>query len=346
MIKIDPIGLEGFSMIQASDLENSFNCVVAVSDNKSDSIPLIELRFEEFTSQNQQVDLTTKYAIANEKKFLYADIKYPAGAITVNIEKDKSQVALIHSLADFISNQYKNDIALYVSKCDSEDFYYHLKAICPQVLDIDLDAYSKATAKGAFYSLRALQQFLNSSKSIDHKHVVVRGVDDVGSEISKLVDRNKANLTVCDRDNEKINDLYASAYFGTCSLEEAHKVPSDIYVLCDKPDYLDKSITYELKALAVIGVSSCQLTSNKAGYTMHTKKVLYIPDYVAGAGGVVMIAKQLEGNKKSLEKELDKVFTRTLSLLNHSSKLRKPPFIVAEQHIQNKTKTKVAEKSQ
>ena len=79
---------------------------------------------------------------------------------------------------------------------------------------------------------------------------------------------------------------------------------------------------------------------------MHTKKVLYIPDYVAGVGGVVMIAKQLEGNKKSLEKELDKVFTRTLSLLNHSSKLRKPPFIVAEQQIQNKAKTKVAEKSQ
>ena len=100
MIKIDPIGLEGFSMIQASDLENSFNCVVAVSDKKSDSIPLVELRFEEFTSQNQQVDLTTKYAIANEKKFSYADIKYPAGVITVNIEKDKSQVALIHSLAD------------------------------------------------------------------------------------------------------------------------------------------------------------------------------------------------------------------------------------------------------
>ncbi len=346
MIKIDPIGLEGFSMIQASDLENSFNCVVAVSDKKSDSIPLVELRFEEFTSQNQQVDLTTKYAIANEKKFSYADIKYPAGVITVNIEKDKSQVALIHSLADFISNQYKNEVALYVSKCDSEDFYYHLKSICPQVLDVDLEAYSKATAKGAFYSLRALQQFLNSSKSIDHKHIVVRGLDNVGSEISRLVDRNKANLTVCDSDNEKINNLYASAYFGTCSLEEAHKVPSDVYILCDKQDYLDKSITYDLKALAVIGVSSCQLTSNKAGYNMHTKKVLYIPDYVAGVGGVVMIAKQLEGNKKSLEKELDKVFTRTLSLLNHSSKLRKPPFIVAEQQIQNKAKTKVAEKSQ
>jgi glutamate dehydrogenase/leucine dehydrogenase len=71
---------------------------------------------------------------------------------------------------------------------------------------------------------------------------------------------------------------------------------------------------------------------------MHTKKVLYIPDYVAGVGGVIMVAKQLEGNKKSLEKELDKIFTRTLSLLNHSSKLRKPPFVVAEQQLSEKQK--------
>ena len=346
MIKIDPIGLEGFSMNQVSDMENSFNCVVAISDKKSDVMPLVELKFEEFNSQNQQVDLTTKYAKANEKKFLYADIKHPCGTITVNVEKDKSQVSLINWLSKFINEQYKNDIALYVGNNISEDFYYHLKSVCPQVLDVDLDAYSKATAKGAFYSLRALQQFLNSSKSIQHKHIVVRGLDKVGSEVSKLVDKNQANLTVCDSDKEKINDLYASAYFGTCDMEESHKVPSDVYILCDRPDHLDRTVTQDLKALAVIGISDCQLTSNKAGYNMHTKKIVYVPDYVAGVGGLVMIAKQLEGNKKSLEKELDKIFTRTLFLLNYSLKLGKHPFIVAEQHIQNKTKTKVAEKSQ
>jgi len=41
-----------------------------------------------------------------------------------------------------------------------------------------------------------------------------------------------------------------------------------------------------------------------------------------------------------MEKDLDKIFTRTLSLLNHSNKLRKPPFIVAEQQLQEKQKIK------
>ena len=113
---------------------------------------------------------------------------------------------------------------------------------------------------------------------------------------------------------------------------------ADLLVVCDGKETLDKNSTQNINALAVVGVADCQLASNKAGYNMHTKRIIYVPDYVAGAGGVIMIAKQLEGNKKSLEKELDKVFTRTLSLLNHSSKLRKPPFVVAEQQIQEKQK--------
>ena len=75
----------------------------------------------------------------------------------------------------------------------------------------------------------------------------------------------------------------------------------DVYILCDRPDHLDRTVTQDLKALAVIGID-CPLTSNKAGYNMHTKKIVYVPDYVAGVGGLVMIAKQLEGNKKSFRK--------------------------------------------
>ncbi len=341
MIKIDPIGYENFSVSYISDEECGLESVIAISSNNKK--PLVEIKFESYTSKNQQVDVTTKYAKSIDKKFRYAGLNYDSGIITINIEAYKNKLSAISSFLEFVSNQYKDQIILYISQKLDYDFEYHLKQNCPQLFEVDYDAYSKAKAKGVFYSLRALQQYLNSSKSIEHKHIVVKGLDDVGSEIARLVDRNKANLTVCDNDKEKINDLYANAYFGTCTTEEAHKVPSDVYILCEGQDYLDKTITMETKALNIIGVSDSQLASNKAGYNMHTKRIIYIPDYVSGAGGIIMIAKQLEDNKKSLEKELDKIFTRTLSLLNHSSKLRKPPFIVAEQQMEEKQKK---EKSQ
>ena len=179
-------------------------------------------------SQNQQIDTTIKYAKAVDKKFCYAGLNYSAGVITINVlYKNK-----LSAINNFIENllMYKDEIILYISQKLDYDFKYHLEQSCQQLFSVDTDAYAKAQAKGVFYSLRALQQFLFSSKSIDHKHIVVKGLDSVGSEVARLVDRNKAHPTVCDDNNENINNLYANAYFGTCDME-AHKVPRCVYSL-------------------------------------------------------------------------------------------------------------------
>ena len=86
--------------------------------------------------------------------------------------------------------------------------------------------------------------------------------------------------------------MYQYLHFGTCTVNEAHTVPADLYILCDQPEQLDKKTTFEIKALRVVGVSDAQLTSNKAGYNMHGKDILYVPEFVAGVGGLVSIAKQ------------------------------------------------------
>ena len=337
MIKVEPVEFDSYTMSHVSDEENNFDGVVAISNNKGNTIPLAEIRFESFNSTNQQIDVTKKYAQSTVLKYAYNDIKNTPAVITINVNENTKFIRVAEIISEFLNTQFKDKIAVYTSNVD-EDFYHHLTSICPQLIEVDQTAFKKAKAKGAYYSSRAVQQFMYSSKSFQHKHVVVQGVGNDGKELAKMFDKNNANLTVCDSNNQNIHDLYADAYFGTCSTSEATNVMADLLVVCDGKETLDKNSTQKINALAVVGVADCQLASNKAGYNMHSKKVIYVPDYVAGAGGVIMIAKQLEGNKKSLEKELDKVFTRTLSLLNHSSKLRKPPFIVAEQQIQEKQK--------
>ena len=337
MIKVDPVEFDNFTMSHVSDDETSFDGVIAISNKESDMIPLVEIKFESFNSVNQQIDVTKKYAQSIAVKYAYNDIKNASGVITVNVSEDTKYIKLAESLSNFLNTQYKDKIAVFTSNVN-EDFYYHLASICPQMIDVDQQAFAKAQAKGAYYSSRAVQQFMYSNKSFQSKHVIVQGVGSSGKELAKMFDKNNANLTVCDTNKDNINDLYADAWFGTCSVQEAPSVMSDLLVVCNGRETLDKNSTQNIHALAVVGVADCQLASNKAGYNMHGKRVLYIPDYVAGAGGVIMVAKQLEGNKKSLEKELDKIFTRTLSLLNHSNKLRKPPFVVAEQQVQEKRK--------
>jgi len=344
MITIDPVEFKNFTVSHVNDSENNFECVVAIADKKE--TPLVEIKFQNFNSPNQQIDTTKKYAQAVDIKYSYAGLKYTAGVITVNLTEATNSVKMISALCNFLNTQYKDQIHVYTASEVDDDFYYHLTSSCPQMIDVDRSEYAKAKAKGAFYSARAIQQYLYSNKSFQHKHVVVQGVGSAGSELAKLFDKNKSNLTVCDNNKENINQLYADAWFGTCTVDQSYSIMCDLLVLCGNSETLDKNSTQTLNSLAVLGVNDLQLSSNKAGYNMHTKKIPYVPDYVAGVGGVLMVIKQLENNSKSLEKDLDKIFTRTLSLLNHSNKLRKPPFIVAEQQLQEKQKKQSEQISQ
>ena len=339
MITIDPVEFDNFTMSQVSDNENDFQSVVAISNSSNGAIPLIEIKFQKFNSINQQIDATKKYAYSNDIKYRYAGVKYKAGSITVNIDDDTNMITMSSALCNYLNNQFKDQIHVY-TLYNNEDFYYHLLNSCDQMIEVDHQQYAKSQAKGAFYSARAIQQYMYSNKSYQHKHVVVQGLGSVGSETAKLFDKNNANLTVCDQNKENINQLYADAYFGTCTMDQSYTIMCDVLVLCGDTDSLDKNSTLNMNCLAVLGVEDGQLASNKAGYNMHTQKIPYVPDYVAGVGGLLMIIKQLENQNKSLEKDLDKIFTRTLSLLNHSNKLRKPPFIVAEQQLQEKQKIK------
>tara|TARA_B100000029_G_scaffold109098_1_gene100578 strand:- start:237 stop:1286 length:1050 start_codon:yes stop_codon:yes gene_type:complete len=341
MIQIDTISQEGYEkVIHVTEPESGLDCVIAIHNiSKSKDKAICSIKFEDYSSQNLQIEKTLKYAESMSKKVFYAGLPYIGGSITINNGTIKSLRKALDELSSVLQSHKESIIAFIESQID-ELAIEHLCDINENVINIDSELYYKAQAKGAYYSIRALQQFLHGNKNVKYKHIVINGVGSLGSELAQLLERAGANITVCDSNQQNINDLYAHMHFGTCTVEEAHTVPSDLYILCGPSDQLDKKSTFELKASRVLGVTDAQLTSNKAGYNMHGKDIVYVPDFVAGVGGIIAIAKQEGKTKKTLDKDLDLIFTRTLSLLNHSSKNRKPPFIIAEQQMTEKLQPK------
>ena len=345
MIKIDTISQEGYEkVIRISEPESGLDCVIALCNFlKKKYIALCSIKVEEYSSENLHLDRTLRYANTISKKVSYAGLPYTGGSITINKNSIKSEREVLNQLSTFLKTNLKDQLVAYVEYGLEELAIDHLCESCEIILKVDHELYFKAQAKGAYYSIRALQQFLHGNKNLKYKHIVIDGVGPLGSELAQLLERVGANITVCDNNEQNINQLYAHMHFGKCTVEEAHTVPADVYVLCSSPEKLDKKSTYEIKSLRVVGVTDAQLTSNKAGYNLHGKDILYIPEFVAGVGGLVAVAKQQSKVKKTLDKELDTIFTRTLSLLNHSSKNRKPPFIIAEQQMTEKLEDKKPE---
>tara|TARA_Y100001937_G_C7122446_1_gene333274 strand:- start:96 stop:1145 length:1050 start_codon:yes stop_codon:yes gene_type:complete len=345
MIKIDTISQEGYEkVIRVTEPESGLDCIIALRDFlKKKHIALCSIKVEEFSSENLHLDRTLRYVDSISKKLSYAGLPYSGGCITINKSSIKNEREILDQLATFLNTNLKDDIVAYVEYGLEELAMDHLYEKCDKVIKLDHDLYFKAQAKGAYYSIRALQQFLYGNKNLKHKHILIDGVGPLGSELAQLLDRVEANITVCDSNEQNINDLYAHMHFGKCTTEESFSVPCDLYILCGDSEKLDKKSTHEIGALRVVAVSDGQLTSNKAGYNLHSKDIAYIPEFVAGVGGLIAIAKQQSKIKKTLDKELDTIFTRTLSLLNHSSKNRRPPFITAEQQMTEKLEVKSKE---
>ena len=209
MIKIDTISQEGYEkVIRITEPESGLDCVIAIQNiSNLKEVALCSIKFEEYSSQNLQLDRTLKYAEAMSKKVFYAGLSYIGGSITINNSTLKSIKKAIDELTTVLES-HKDSILAFVESDIDELAVEHLCEVNENIINIPSDLYFKAQAKGAYYSIRALQQFLHGNKNLQYKHIVINGVGRLGSELAQLLERAGANITVCDNNKENINSLY------------------------------------------------------------------------------------------------------------------------------------------
>jgi leucine dehydrogenase len=154
---------------------------------------------------------------------------------------------------------------------------------------------SPATALGVLWAMRAVGERLWGSPSLAGRHVVVSGVGKVGSGLVSHLDAEGAKVTVADVDEAKVGAL--AERFGTMrvSPDVAHAVPCDIFSPCALGAVLNSSTIPEMNCDAVVGSANNQLASLADAERLRHRSIVYAPDFVASAGGVINIAEEAHG---------------------------------------------------
>lgn len=147
---------------------------------------------------------------------------------------------------------------------------------------------SPATAVGVYEAMRAAAGRLWGSDELAGRHVAVSGVGKVGSAlVGHLLDAG-ARVTVADVNEQAIAALGDSVEVS--SPDAVHAVECDIFSPCALGGALNDATIPELACAAVVGSANNQLGEPRHGDMLHAKGVLYVPDFVANAGGVINIA--------------------------------------------------------
>lgn len=175
---------------------------------------------------------------------------------------------------------------------------------------------SPATARGVVAAIRAVSDHLWGTDDLHGRRVAIKGVGKVGIALVEMLAASGVELIVTDV-NEKATDT-ASIEFGAkvVAVDEIHRVDCDIFSPCALGADLNETTIGQLACAAVIGSANNQLAVDSDADRIAARGILYAPDFVVNAGGIINIAAEVGGY--SIEKSdqmVDKIYDNLTEVL-------------------------------
>ncbi len=164
---------------------------------------------------------------------------------------------------------------------------------------------SPVTAFGVYRGMKAAAKEAFGSDSLEGKTVAVQGVGNVAYTLCKYLHEEGANLIVTDINKEAVDRAVRD--FGAKAVDpnDIYGVECDIYAPCALGATVNDETIPLLKAKVIAGSANNQLKEPRHGDVIHELGIVYAPDYVINAGGVINVADELYGYNQ--ERALKKV---------------------------------------
>jgi leucine dehydrogenase len=143
------------------------------------------------------------------------------------------------------------------------------------------------TARGVFHGIRASVQHAFGSDRLDGRIVLVQGVGDVGGPLAALLAADGARVLVSDIDDERVGALAARIGAEAVPPGEVLGVECDVYAPCALGGTVNAETIPELRCRIVAGSANNQLAEPEDADRLRDAGILYAPDFVINAGGVL-----------------------------------------------------------
>ena len=154
------------------------------------------------------------------------------------------------------------------------------------------------------------------SRSLKGRTVAVQGVGSVGFELCKLISSHGGEITFTDiseKNISKMTEAFPSAKF--VGLDEIFDVECDIYAPCALGASINDETINRLKCKIVNGAANNQLKEDRHGEILKEKGILYSPDYLINAGGLMNVSIEFEGWADSKSRRMiDTLYDTTLKI--------------------------------
>lgn len=203
---------------------------------------------------------------------------------------------------------------------------------------------SPVTAYGVYMGMKAAAKHQYGSDNLEGKKVLVQGIGHVGETLVDYLTKENAKVFIADINEarlEEVSKKYGAIIFAG---DDIYSAEMDIYAPCALGATVNDECLSKIKATIIAGAANNQLADeNKHGLLLQQKGIVYAPDFVINAGGIINVYAEIaKYDKAEAMKRTENIYHTTLEILqiaqNNQITTHQAALQVAQSRIEERKK--------
>jgi leucine dehydrogenase len=179
---------------------------------------------------------------------------------------------------------------------------------------------SPITAYGVFMGMKAAAKYKFGTDILEDRKVYVQGIGHVGEALVEHLVNEGAHVVIADINDERLQDV--SKKYGTSIYrgDDIYSESMDIYAPCALGATVNDDTVYKIKAQVIAGAANNQLANEERhGLILQERGIVYAPDFLINAGGIINVYAELEGyDKQEIIRKTENIYNTTLEILSNA----------------------------
>ncbi len=154
---------------------------------------------------------------------------------------------------------------------------------------------SPATARGVLAAMHAVAERVFGSDDLSGRTVAVQGVGKVGANLVERLTKAGARTVVTDVDEDRLDEVRRAHGSEVVDVDGIFDVECDILAPCAMGGAITAVTIPRLRCRAIVGAANNQLASGRDAIALRERGIVYAPDFVVNAGGVINVSEEIGG---------------------------------------------------
>ena len=189
------------------------------------------------------------------------------------------------------------------------------------------------TALGVFLGMQAAVKIRLGKSSLEGLTVAVQGVGHVGAHLCHLLNDAGAKLVIADVNRDHLDAVSSGIPVDIVAPAEILYADADVLAPCALGNILTTATIPGIKAKVIAGAANNQLSTLEDGARLSARKILYAPDYVINAGGIISVSHEYYGgsSEDKVRADVEKIPLRLQAIFEEADASLRPTNELADE---------------